>query len=365
MKKSDIDYGLLEKYAAEENYEGALALLQGKKDSAAPYFIALIKLWQEDQSAYVEYLKLASKGKCLKAHGYLLDAYRALDEQAEEKFVKKNGKAKDAITRYLCGKHFVEKKQYPKALAILTAAKEQAYKEMQEDTPFKRCYLRLCPYSRYFPENVYAKICYEILRILEKIGTSADRKTFISCWKESVTYSNNDTDKLVSTMAYLLSVVDNTMGLADYRNSAEAFPLMECLYAESDEETQAEYQDTYELICRLHAEFMEKEKRRLQRQNITYSDGMVNKNFLTAANILNALAEGVKSYGNSTSSTQTAYKIDGQEYQMGSDGYLYHNGIKSSYSIRDGNRLHVDGSGYNEHTEVGYFNNHGNFISNG
>ncbi len=310
-------------------------------------------------------LELAVKGKFPKAFGYLLDAYRATDEKAEAKFVKKNAKVKDAVTRYLCGKHLAEQKQYAKALKVLETAKELAAAEMNEDTPFLRAYIELCPYAQYFPRNVYAAIHYQMLRILEKIGAVSDRKTFIACWKESVLYYSGNREKLVSTMAYLLSVVDNTMGLADYRNSQEAYPLFEQLYAEADEETKEEYKDTYELIRRLHAEFMENEKERLAQQNIVYSDGNVNNNFLTASNILQGIASGVASWaGSSPSATSQSYTIDGQEYELGADGYLYRNGIKSAYSIRNGNRLYVDGEGYNEHTEAGYFNDCGNFISN-
>ncbi len=365
MKKSSIDYAAIEKYAALGEYENALALLSDPKNGEALFFTALIKLRQGDKDAYVEYLKLAVKNKCVKACGYLLDAYRAFDAEAEGKFVKKNLKTKDAITRYLCGKHFVESKEYKKALPVLFGAKELAFKEMEEETPFKRCYVELCPYACYFSRNVYAKINYQIMRVLEKIGVNQDRKTFIACWKESVAYSNDDTDRLVSTMAYLLNVVDNTLGLADYKNSLEAFPLMESLYAAADEETKAEYEDTYELIRRLHGEFIEREKERLARQNIVYSDGMVNKNFLTAGNILNAIAQGISNYASvAPASSSQSYEINGKIYQLGDDGYLYNDGIKSAYSVRSGNRLHVDGEGYNQHTELGYFNNHGNFISN-
>ncbi len=186
-----------------------------------------------------------------------------------------------------------------------------------------------------------------------------DRKAFMAAFEEVVKYMPDPCEKLRATLQYLEAVLNNRLGMSDISEAHRAMRILNECFGALDENQRKSYEEDYDEIYDKYVEFCDNEKEKIRNRDITYSDGYVDMNALSASSVASAILHGAASWANSSSSnTKTVYTINGIKYTRGEFGYLYdENGFKSTYRVDDYSRLY-DGND----TELGYYNNDGLFI---
>lgn len=373
-----LDQALLD--YKNENYSDCFAKVCEAVDlgSARAYFCKALLIYNDnvssesvDTDVLLSLTKKAVDGGYSLAYGfYAFLLHASGDIQGLIDFCSVKNKIKDGVylsfkASYYFGLYTDQENADRKTIISTAKSAVDALKELNDELQAGKNnealeFAYYNPYNKFKLNYTYAHTYYVIMTILYCENDWNTRREFMGAFNQVLTYMPIAEEKFRATTLYLKAIIDNYLGMSDFKEANRAAGILtQCFEELSDEDANAKRSEYDELFDK-YEEFYDAEVEKRNNRDVTYSDGYADKNDLSFKNVVSAIASGAERWANSsTSSSSTVYTIGGTEYTRGEMGYLYDkDGFKSSYRVDDYARLYDDSD-----NELGYFNTNGNFIS--